>query len=147
MYVTGHSEVDAVHDTVAEVDPTLLAVIPDGTDGTGHVVVVKDPVPAELAPAPLVAMTSIVYAVPELRPVYDTVVSPVDSARPPLRVTVYVTGQSEVEAVQLIVAVVWAKLSAVTPVGGDGNVQGCVANVPVAGLDAPAALLATTSMV
>ena len=67
----------------------------------------KDPVPAPLDPASLVATTEIVYDVPGVRPPNDALVLLVVCVTPPT-VTVYVTGQppSGDEALQETAAVV-----------------------------------------
>ena len=62
---------------------------------------------------------------------------------PPFRVTVYVTGQLEVDGFHATVALVAPTLVARTLVGTDGNVH-VVVNDPVAALLVPPAVMATT---
>ena len=89
VYVIGQVEVDAVQLIVAVADPTLLATMFVGTDGTEHGgLVVNDPVPGLLVPPPLTALTWMVYVVPGLRPVYCTLVPSTCLSEPPFRVTV-----------------------------------------------------------
>ena len=60
LYVTGHADVTAVHETVADACATLLAATPVGAGGTGHASVVSCPVPALLSPPSFVATTLMV---------------------------------------------------------------------------------------
>ena len=85
-----------------------------GTGGGAEVV--KDPVPAPLDPASLVATTEIVYVVPGLRPSNDAFVLLVVCVTPPT-VTVYVTGQppSGDEALQETAAVVSVATAPTSP--------------------------------
>ncbi len=129
---------------MADVAPIPLAATFVGTLGGSHESVVKEPVAPALSPAALVAMTSMEYSVPELRPEYEMVVSWVVCASPPFSVTSYVTGHGDVEAPQVIVAVFVPTSLAVTAVGVDGNVHGEVAKEPIAGLAEPPAFVATT---
>ena len=143
VYVTGQSDVDAVHDTVAVVCEAAPATFV-GAVGTVHVVV-KVPVPALLEPAALLATTSMLYSVPGLRPVYDALFPLTICSSPPFSVTVYVSSQSDVEASHVIEADVPVTLLAATPAGVVGSVH-VVVNDPVPALLDPAAFVATTWM-